>query len=164
LLEFITAGSFDVRDVRLQADWSAAFWRNQHPLGIELASHITVLIRDLQAAKTLYQDILRGTLIHEGETAGQKKSLFFTVGKESVIEAAQPRSATTPEGRELQQAGEGLYALTFQTKDLKQAADFLQSKRQRIEWQGSDAFMLNRDDAFGLVIGFTQQAIPNDPR
>lgn len=161
LLEFITAGSFDVHDVRLHANWSAAFWRDQHPLGIEQTSHVTVLVRDLQAAQTLYQDILGGKLIHAEETAGQKKSLFFAVGEDTIIEAAQPLSATSPEGRELQQAGEGLYAVTFKTKDITQAADFLRSKQQRIEWQGADSLVLNRDDAFGMVIRFTQRPIPH---
>ncbi|MGH7965719.1 MAG: VOC family protein [Candidatus Binatia bacterium] len=163
LLEFITIGSFEVQDVRLQPNWSAAFWRDQHPLGIEQTSHVTVLIRDLQAAKTLYLDILGGQLIHAEEIAGQKKSLFFAVGEDTIIETAQPLSATSPEGRELQQAGEGLYAVTFKTKNITHAADFLQAKKQRIEWQGSETFVLNREDAFGLVVGFTQRQLPNDP-
>jgi hypothetical protein len=81
-----------------------------------------------------------------------------------VIEAAQPLSATSPEGRDLEQAGEGVYSVTFKTKDLKRAADFLQSKQQRIEARGTDSLVLNREDTFGMVIGFTQRRIPNDPR
>ena len=81
-----------------------------------------------------------------------------------MIEAAQPLSATSPEGRDLEQAGEGIYAVTFKTKDLKRAADFLQTKKQRLERQGTESLVLNRDEAFGMVIGFTQRRIPNDPR
>jgi len=77
---------------------------------------------------------------------------------------AQPLSAASPEGRDMEQAGEGIYSVTFKTKDLKQAADFLQAKKQRIELQGPDSLVLNRDDTFGMVIGFTQRQIPNDPR
>jgi len=163
LLEFAEIEKFTT-DARLQPGWSATFWRDQHPLGIERASHITVLVRDIQAGKTLYQDILGGELLHEEEIPERKKSAFFAVGEDTVIEAAQPLSATSPEGRDLEQAGEGVYAVTFKTKDIKRAADFLQSKKQHIDWRGADALVLNRDDAFGMVVGFTQRAIPNDPR
>jgi len=163
LLEFAAIEKFTV-DARLQPGWSAAFWRDQHPLGIERASHITVLVKDLREAKTLYQDILGGKLLHEGEIPGQKRSAFFAVGADTVIEAAQPLSATRPEGRDLEQAGEGIYSVTFKTKDLQKAADFLQAKKQRIERQGTDSLVLNRNDAFGMVIGFTQREISNDRR
>jgi hypothetical protein len=163
LLEFAVVEKFTI-DARLQPGWSAAFWRDQHPLGIERASHITVLVRDLREGQTLYQNILGGTLLHEEETPGQKKSAFFAVGEDTVIEVAQPLSAASPEGRDLEQAGEGIYSVTFKTKDLKKAADFLQSKKQQIEWQGTDSLVLNKDNAFGMVINFTQRQIPNDPR
>ncbi|MGH7962785.1 MAG: VOC family protein [Candidatus Binatia bacterium] len=163
LLEFAEIEKFTT-DSRLQPGWSANFWRDQHPLGIERASHITVLIRNLQEGKTLYQDILGGKLLHEEEIPGRKKSAFFAVGEDTVIEVAQPLSATSLEGRDLEQAGEGVYAVTFKTTNLKRAADFLQSKAQRIEWQGADSLVLNREDTFGMVVGFTQRAIPHDSR
>jgi hypothetical protein len=81
-----------------------------------------------------------------------------------VIEAAQPLSPSSPEGRDLEEAGEGIYALTFKTKDLKRAADYLQSKKQRIELEVADSLVLNRDDSFGMVLRFTQRRLPNDPR
>jgi catechol 2,3-dioxygenase-like lactoylglutathione lyase family enzyme len=163
LLEFAVIEKFTI-DARLQPSWSAAFWRDQHPLGIERASHITVLVRDLREGRALYQDILGGKLLHEEETPGQKRSAFFAVGEDTVVEVAQPLSAASPEGRDMEQAGEGIYSVTFKTKDLKQVADFLQSKKQSIELQGPDSLVLNRDDTFGMVIGFTQRQIPNDPR
>jgi len=162
-LEFAVIEKFSI-DARLQPNWSAAFWRDQHPLGIERVSHITVLVRDLREAKVLYQDVLGGKLLHEEEASGQKRSAFFAVGEDTVIEAAQPLSAASPEGRDMEQAGEGIYSVTFKTKDLKRAADFLQAKQQRIEWQDAESLVLNREEAFGMVISFTQRQIPNDPR
>jgi len=163
LLEFAVIEKFSI-DARLQPNWSAAFWRDQHPLGIERVSHITVLVRDLREAKVLYQDVLGGKLLHEEEASGQKRSAFFAVGEDTVIEAAQPLSAASPKGRDMEQAGEGIYSVTFKTKDLKRAADFLQAKQQRIEWQDAESLVLNREEAFGMVISFTQRQIPNDPR
>jgi len=162
-IEFAQVEDFSI-DVRLHPFWSSAFWRDRHPLGIERASHITVVVRDLIKGKTFYQDALGGKLLHEEETAGQKKSAFLAVGEDTVVELAQPLSANSSEARDIEHAGEGLYSVTFKTKDLDRAAQFLQSKKQRIESRGADSLFINREDSFGIGVGFTQRRIPNDPR
>ena len=80
------------------------------------------------------------------------------------MEVAQPLSAITPEARDLEANGEGVHAVTFKTLNLKRAAEFLKSKNQRIEAEDSNSFMLNINDSFGMPMGFTDLAIPNDPR
>jgi catechol 2,3-dioxygenase-like lactoylglutathione lyase family enzyme len=162
-IEFAQVEDFSI-DVRLHPSWSSAFWRDRHPLGIERASHITVVVRDLDKAKTFYLDVLGGKLLHEEETTGQKKSAFVVVGEDTVVELAQPLSAQSPEARDLEHAGEGLYAVTFKTKDLTRAAEFLESKKQRIESRSADTIVLNRNDTFGIGISFTTRRFPNDAR
>jgi catechol 2,3-dioxygenase-like lactoylglutathione lyase family enzyme len=160
--EFAIAPKFFI-DPRLQPGWSIEFPRDRHPLGIERASHMTVLFRDLDDARGIYSDALGGKLIHQEETE-QKRSLFFTVGEDSVVEAAQPLSASSPEAQDMERAGEGIFAVTFRSRDLNRAAEHLKSHRQRIEYDGANTFYINREDAFGMVMGFTNRAIPNDPR
>ena len=116
LLEFAATGNY-IADPRLQPGWTTAPWRD-HPLGIDRTSHITVLFGDLKAAKSLYVDLLGGKLLHESETPGRKRSAFIAVGEDTVIEAAQPLSATSPEGRDLEANGEGVHAVTFKTLNL----------------------------------------------
>jgi catechol 2,3-dioxygenase-like lactoylglutathione lyase family enzyme len=163
LLEFAEIPEFTT-DSRLQPAWSSVFWRERHPLGIERASHITVLVTDLSRALTLYRDVLLGRLLHEQERAGESKSAFVSVGEDTIVELLQPLSAATPEGRDLAQYGDGTYAITFKTINLSKAVEFLRSKKQRIETQSGDSVVLNKDDTFGMVVGFTERAIPNDPR
>lgn len=162
-LEFAAVGKYTI-DPRLQPAWSNAFWRDRHPLGIERASHICVAVRDLPAAKRLYCNVLAGKLLHEEETAGRKLSAFVAVGEDTVVELAQPLSPASPEGRDMDQNGEGIYSLIFKTRDLAKAGDFLKSKQMRPEPDGADTIVLGRDQAFGMVIGFTQRTLPNDPR
>ena len=114
--------------------------------------------------ESFFQDVLGGRLIHEEQTPGRKSSAFVAVGEDTVVEVAQPLSASTPEAADLEKAGEGLYAVTFKTADLARAADFLQSKKQRFESRDADSLMLNREDSFGIGVGFTQRRIPGDPR
>ena len=64
---------------------------------------------------------------------------------------------TAPSGRDV-------YSLIFKTRDLAKANDFLKSKGLRPEAAGSDSIALGKDQAFGMVVGFTQRALPNDPR
>jgi glyoxalase/bleomycin resistance protein/dioxygenase superfamily protein len=162
-LEFATIERHTI-DPRLQPAWSSEFWRDRHPLGIERASHITVVVGDLATAKRLYCEVLGGKLIHEHDAANGKKNAFVAVGEDTMVELAQPTSSTTPEARELEQNGEGIYSLTFKTRDLRRAADFLKSKQLRPEPDGADSIALGKEQAFGMVIRFTQRALPNDPR
>jgi catechol 2,3-dioxygenase-like lactoylglutathione lyase family enzyme len=160
--EFAVAPKFFI-DPRLQPGWSMEFPRDQHPLGIERASHITMLFGDLDNARRVYRDALGAKLIHEQESAGRKRSAFFAVGEDTIIEAAQPLSGSSPEGQELERAGEGIFSVTFKTKNLKRAEDHLRSNNVRFELS-DDSLMINRDDAFGMVLRFTEQTLPNDPR
>jgi catechol 2,3-dioxygenase-like lactoylglutathione lyase family enzyme len=162
LLEFAATGNYIV-DPRLQPGWTTAPWRD-HPLGIDRTSHITVLFGDLKVAKSLYVDLLGGKLLHESETPGRKRSAFIAVGEDTIIEAAQPLSATSAEGRDLEANGEGVHAVTFKTLNLTRAAEFLKSKKQRIQAENANSFVLNVEDSFGMPMGFTDLAIPGDPR
>jgi catechol 2,3-dioxygenase-like lactoylglutathione lyase family enzyme len=162
LLEFATTGNY-IPDPRLQPGWTTAPWR-EHPLGIDRTSHITVLFGDLKAGKTLYVDLLGGKLLHESEMPGRKRSAFIAVGEDTVIEVAQPLSASSPEGRDLEANGEGVHAVTFKTLNLERASEFLKSKGQRIEFESAHTLVLNTGDSFGMVVSFSDRAIPNDPR
>jgi catechol 2,3-dioxygenase-like lactoylglutathione lyase family enzyme len=160
--EFAIAPKFFI-DPRLQPGWSTDFARDHHPLGIERASHLTVLFRNLDDARAVYGEALGGKLIHQ-ESSPAKRSMFFAVGEDTIIEAVQPLAASSPEGQDLERAGEGIFSVTFKTKDLNRAGDHLRAHQQRIEFDGTNTLVINRDDAFGMVIGFTDRTIPNDPR
>ena len=162
-MEFAVIGSNTI-DPRLQPAWSNEFWRERHPLGIEGASHITAVVGDLAAAKRLYADVLGSRLIHEEESAGRKRSAFFAVGEDTVVELAQPLATSTLEAQDLERNGEGFHALTFKTRNLARAAEFLKSKQMRPEADGKDSIVLGPDQAFGMVVRFTERKLPNDLR
>ena len=146
-LEFALNGDF-AKDPRFEPDWSNNPWR-EYPLGIDGASHC---------------DVLGGTLIHEEAVQSRKQSAFVSVGEDSVVELILPNSPSTPEGQDLEKNGEGIYSLVFKTNNLSKAQEFLRSKQVRPEPEGKDSIILGPDQAFGMVVGFTQRALPNDPR
>lgn len=161
-LEFAVYGDF-TKDPRFEPNWSNTPWR-EHPLGIERSSHIGVVVRDLSVAKRLYCNVLGGTKIHEEEIPGRKQSAFVAVGEDTVVELIQPYSPSSLEGQDLEKSGEGIHSLIFKTKDLSRARDFLKTKQMRPEPDGADSIVLGPDQAFGMVVGFTQRVLPNDPR
>jgi hypothetical protein len=160
--EFAVAPKFFI-DPRLQPGWSIEFPRDQHPLGIERASHMTVLFRKLDDAPGIYAEALGGKLIYQ-ENSERKRSMFFLLGEDTVIEAVEPLSASSPEGRDLENAGEGIFSVVFKTKNLNRAGDHLRANDLRIQFDSANTLTINRDDAFGMEIGFTDRRIPNDPR
>jgi len=162
-LEFAFVEPFTI-DPRLQPAWSNEFWRERHPLGIERPSHITAVVRDLSAAKRLYCDILNSKVIHETEIAGRKRSVFVAIGVDTVVELAQPLASNSAEAHDLERHGEGFFGVTFKTRNLSKAGDYLKSKQMRPEAEGSHLITLAHGQAFGMVIGFTDQNLPNDPR
>ena len=97
------------------------------------------------------------------ETRRRKRSVFYAVGENTLIEAAQPLSPTGPESIDMERAGEGIYSVKFETKDLKRAAEHLRSKGQRVTEDGG-SLVIDREDAFGMMIAFTEGKIPNDAR
>ncbi len=161
-LEFAVIGSNTI-DPRLQPAWSSEFWRERHPLGIERASHLTAVVTDVSAAKRFYSEVLGAKVIDERSTP-IKQSAFVAVGEDTVVELAQPISSNTPEARDLEKNGEGFFALTFKTRNISKAADFLRSKQLRPDHDGDGSIVLGQDQAFGMTIGFTERSIPNDPR
>jgi catechol 2,3-dioxygenase-like lactoylglutathione lyase family enzyme len=159
--EFAVAPRYFI-DPRLQPGWSMEYPRDQHPLGIERASHLTMLFKDLDNARRVYQDALGARLFLE-ESSGHKRSAFYAVGEDTVIEAVQPLANSSPEGRELEQAGEGIFAVTFKTRNLARAADHLRVNHVRFELNDG-ALVIDRDAAFGMVLRFIEQPLSNDPR
>ena len=161
-LEFALSGDF-IPDPRMESGWSSTPWL-EHPLGIERASHIGVVVGNLGKAKRLYCDVLGGTLIHEEQIADRKQSAFVAIGEDTVVELSEPLSMNSPEGQELEKNGEGVHSLIFKTRDLSRAQDFLKSKQHQPQADGADTIILGTDQAFGMVVGFTQRNFANDPR
>lgn len=161
-LEFAEPGIVD--DPRLRPGWSAGYWRDRHPLGIERASHVTVLARDQGRARTFFQHGLHALMIHQQESGPAGKSAYYLVGEDTVIEAATPGSPDSPAGRELDKDGEVIYSVTFKVRDIGQAERYLTGKGLRVQEQDDSSFALNRADALGLVLRFSERGVPGDPR
>jgi catechol 2,3-dioxygenase-like lactoylglutathione lyase family enzyme len=151
-------------DLRLRPQWSAEWWRDVHPLGIEKLSSIEVVNADLEAAKKFYREVFELQLIHEGtlEAEGAKVAAFFA--GDFVLEVLQPISKSTPLADLLAKRAGGIYALSFKVKSTAKAADYLKSKNLRLLGDTSRRFSIDPRDAFGARYTFVAEELPNDPR
>lgn len=163
-LEFMESATGAAGDPRFQPGWSPQFWRDQHPLGIERTSHISVVVADLAKARAFYQSVLNGRLLQEGDASEKGKSAYLFVGEDTVVELLQPASKGSLAGVDLERHGEILHAVTFKVKDVDAAEGYLRGKKVRTERLDRDTLVLNREDAFGAVLAFTQRPLPSDPR
>ena len=152
-------------DPRLRGTYSPDFWRDEHPLRIQ-RSHLTVLVRDLAAARALFVDVLEGRpLFEDKHTARGTHSLFVAIGVDPVVvELASPLEAESPESLELEKNGEMIYSVTFRLEDLDAGIGHLRECGLTPSLRRDGSAVLDPSQALGAVFGFSGEDVPNDPR
>ncbi|GAA4232740.1 catechol 2,3-dioxygenase-like lactoylglutathione lyase family enzyme [Streptosporangium album] len=165
LIEFVDMASLNgaLRDPRLDPAYSPAYWRDEHPLGIERVSHMTVVVRDLHRATSFYAGTLDGDVVgHSDRTPAGTRSVYVAVGEDSIIELARPHSDDSLAGRDLAENGEIMHSVTFKVRDLAAAEQHLAANGVRIAERQGDDVVLHPDDCFGAVLRLTQGQTPGE--
>jgi hypothetical protein len=142
---------------RLAPDWDPTHWRDSHPLGIERASHITVVVKDVDAATRYFTDVLPGDAFHQ---AGS--SSFVLLGEETVLELQQPDGGRA--GADLDANGEIVHSVSLKVVDLDAAIGYLHENSIGLAERRDDAVLLDPADMFGALFWLTVADLPGDPR
>jgi len=152
-------------DPRLLGTYSADFWRDEHPLRV-VRSHLTVLVRDMAAARALYVDVLEARPLFEDEhTARETHSLYVALGADPVVvELARPLSGESDEARELARNGEMIYSVTFRLDDLTAGVGHLRACGVEPARRRDGSLVIAPAQALGAVFAFTGEDVPDDPR
>lgn len=150
-------------DPRFARGWSSAFWRDEHPLGIEGLSHLTTVVPDLAPAQALYEEALGGTTFHT-ETGRTAESAFVLVGGLTVVELARPVTDDSLLARDLAANGPLPHAATFKVRDLDSAERHVAKVGVRVAERGGDTLVLDPGDCRDAVYAFTDRILPGDPR
>jgi catechol 2,3-dioxygenase-like lactoylglutathione lyase family enzyme len=162
-LEFQALTDHSRRDPHLGPDWTGSFWRDEHPLAIECCSHITTVVSDLDRARSFYEEVLEAPAFHD-EQSGDRRSAFVMVGTETVVELAQPTGTGSRLGRDLAAHGEVPHSVTFTVADLGAVAKHAADISVRVADQDAETILLEPEDLFGALVGFTTRRLPGDPR
>jgi len=151
-------------DPHVDPDWAgASFWLDEHPLGIERTSHLTLVVSNLSRAMSFYADGLDAPAFHEEETADRAAAFCF-VGSETVVELAEPRSGGSRLGLDLAAHGSIPHAMTFKVADLAAAEKHVAGVGIGICERTDETVVLDPDDMDGAVVAFTARVLPGDPR
>ena len=166
MLEFfdptITGG---MADPRRGATWSAAYWRDVHPLGLLHPSHFTVVTRDHRAAAKRYVDALGASVLPEQPArTPQAQSTFVAVGPEAVIELAEPQDADCPLTADLELVGDSICGVTFRVRDLAAARSWIERNGGELHDVADGTAAFDRSVTFGSDYAFTDRPLEGDPR
>jgi catechol 2,3-dioxygenase-like lactoylglutathione lyase family enzyme len=153
----------DHRDPRFSPGFSSAYWRDEHPLGIERMSHITTIVSDLDRARGFYNDVLEAPVFYE-ETTADRRSAFVKVGTDTVVELARPTSEGSRLAADMARHGELPHSMTFKVRDLDAAARHVDSVGIGIIERTDDTILLDPRALANALVGFTTRVLPNDPR
>jgi hypothetical protein len=146
-----------------ESGWSAAFWRDEHPLGIVRTSHLTTAVADLERARFVYGELLEGNLFHEHRD-DERESAFVLVGSDSVVELAHPITTESRLGQDLAANGELPHAITFTVRDLDAAERHIENVGMRVAQRQESSLTIEPEDCFGALMSFTDATLPGDPR
>jgi catechol 2,3-dioxygenase-like lactoylglutathione lyase family enzyme len=163
-LEFMVPTEF-IFDPRLHESYRATWWHDTHPLHIRKHSHFTLGTRDLEHARKMYVDVIGGTVLHEGQNDVLKtRSIFVAVGRDDIVELAEPLESGTPIADYLDENRHGLFSVSLQVEDLGDAARYLRSKDIEARLESEKTFVSDPATTHGVHWAFTTAEIPNDSR
>ncbi|MDA3040345.1 MAG: VOC family protein [Actinomycetota bacterium] len=153
-------------DPRLRPQFDPGFWRRSHGLGIALASHVTVVVHDLDRAVRLWSEVMEGRVLpHDDDLMPGARSAYLRVGSDTVIELVEPIDSTCPVSDVLESMGEAVCGVTFLVDDLDRARRHVERFGGPIFGiQGPGRFELDRKASFGALIAFTDRRITGDDR
>lgn len=149
-------------DPRMRDGWSAAKWRDDHPLGIEGLQAVCVSTPTLDEARALFGQRLELPEIGERAIAGvDADCAAFNLG-DTVIEALQGRDPDGPVARHAREV-KGICALVFKVQDAAAAAEYLRGKGLDLIGDEADRFAIRPDQAHGRTIWLTGNQVPGYP-
>jgi methylmalonyl-CoA epimerase len=99
---------------------------------LKRVEHVAIAVKDLEAAKRVFEDVLGLALEHEEEIPRyQTKLAFYPVGQ-TYIELLQGTSAASETAQWITARGEGFYHLCFEVDDIDAALAELKAKGVRL--------------------------------
>ncbi|HBK85722.1 MAG TPA: methylmalonyl-CoA epimerase [Firmicutes bacterium] len=99
---------------------------------IKQIAHLGIAVKDLEAAKSFYQDVLGLKCVGEEVVPSQKvKTAFIPVGEVSIelLESIEPDG---PIAKAIEKRGEGIHHIAYQVEDIEAALAAMKAKGVRL--------------------------------
>jgi catechol 2,3-dioxygenase-like lactoylglutathione lyase family enzyme len=153
-------------DPRVAAEgWTLPPVSDDDPLGIERASHHTVLTTRPERALKLVVDTLGGDVIHEGRNDVLGATSTFVFLGDSVLEYAVPDEGTFAHA-DLQRdlPNDTYHSITWKVADLDRVERHLADRGVAILQRSANAIVTDPKTSLGVPWGFTTELVEGDPR
>ena len=135
---------------------SAAFWRDEHPLGLTGLKGYTLAVRDIRAASEFIQGFLGGEPVYEAPRdaiAGRAVGLQVA---DAVVELVTPTAEGVLE-RHLNRYGEGIRSTVFGVRDVEQARSYFAGRGVQLADGGAPgAFAVPAEANQGVIFEFAE--------
>jgi methylmalonyl-CoA/ethylmalonyl-CoA epimerase len=149
-------------DLRLRSEWSAAWWRDSHPLRIEKLGSIVTATDDLDTASRFYREVFGLQQLGDQKLpeVGTRAASFVIGNKVPfVLEVWQPTEDGTPLAEYVASFGGGIYAVNFKVESLDAAADYLKSMGLRLVESSEPRVVIDPSDTFGATFMMVEQGL-----
>ncbi len=149
-------------DLRLRPGWSADWWRDSHPLGIEKLASIGFATENLAKASKFFKETFGLEQLAQGELPEfGARCAAFKIGSKVpfVIEVMEPAGKGTPLAEYVGKYGGGIYCVNFKVKSLDAAAGYLKSKKLRLVGDSKRRVTIDPRDAFGATFTMVDKAL-----
>jgi len=149
-------------DLRLRPGWSANWWRDSHPLGIEKLDSIATASNDLAKASRFYKEVFGLQQLGQREVAEVgATAAAFRIGSKSpfAIEVWQPAGKGTPLAEYVGKYSGGIFAVNFKVKSLDAAAGYLKSKGLRLLGDSKRRLIIDPRDTFGVTYTMVEREL-----
>lgn len=152
-------------DHRLAEGWVLPPVSDDDPLGIEFASHHTVLTDQRRRALRVVRDALGGTVIHEGRDEVVGGDAVYVQLADSILSYVTPDEGTSAYADWKTTAPDDAYhAITFKVADLDRVARHLQATGVAVSKRTADTIVTDPDTSLGVPWGFTTVLTRGDSR
>ena len=135
---------------------SAAFWRDEHPLGLTGQKAYTLAVHDLDAARAFFESFLGGAPVYEEARPGIAGRAVGLQVADCVLELVTPEGAGALQ-QHLARYSQGVRSTVFRVRDLEQARRYFVERGVPLSagaYEGS--FAIAAADNLGLIFEFAE--------
>ncbi len=125
--------------------------------------HVGVGVEDIDAAISIYEQLLSMRLVHRETIAAQGVEAALLDAGDGHVELLEPLSPDTPVGRFLARRGPGLHHIAYRVADIDASLDALRAagarlidERPRIGMRGSRVAFLHPSTTGGVLTELVQ--------
>jgi len=143
-------------DPRFLPGWSSNWWATNHGLTLERLAYVTILTLTWSGPRRSTSTRSTEPSSEEGESKlTATRDLYVVIGKQVVVQLAQPLDSDSLAAKDLERNGETIHAACFKVADLSAAERYLQGKHIDVVDRDDETILTDPASTFHAPYRFT---------